>query len=147
MSSITRSIPIEIDFNGRISFRLEDLSQYRILTVERTFPLHTRVGIVHENGKLVSSLPLPTLLPTDFFYLLTFSQDLREPSLYCDFNIFPLHLAKIGAQSTPGRSQGTKILGPKFCFDHSHMMLFYVFWRFVGQKLLKFFKNWSFSTY
>ena len=77
-------------YNGRISFRLEDLSQYRILTVERTFPLHTRVGIVHENGKLVSSLPLPTLLPTDFFYLLTFSQDLREPSLYCDFNRVPL---------------------------------------------------------
>ena len=58
--------------NGRISFRLEDMSQYRILTVERTFPLNTRVGIVHENGKLNSSLPLPTLLPTDLFYLLKY---------------------------------------------------------------------------
>ena len=51
---------------------------------------------------------------------------------------------EIGVQVTPGMSHGTKIFGSKIFSYHPQMMLFYAFWGFVMQKMLKIMKNCSF---
>ena len=51
---------------------------------------------------------------------------------------------EIGVPVTPGMSHGTKIFGSKIFSYHPQMMLFYAFWGFVMQKMLKIMKNCPF---
>ena len=60
------------------------------------------------------------------------------------WKIFHRRPAEILAPWTPGVSHGTKIFGSKIFSYHPQMMLFYAFWRFVMQKMLKIMKNCPF---
>ena len=55
--------------------------------------------------------------------------------------IISAHPPEIGAPVTPGVSHGTKIFGSKIFSYHPQMMLFYVFWGFVLQKMQKIKEN------
>ena len=57
------------------------------------------------------------------------------------WKIFHRRPAEILAPWTPGVSHGTKIFGSKIFSYHPQMMLFYAFWGFVMQKMLKIMKN------
>ena len=48
---------------------------------------------------------------------------------------------EIWAPGTPGESQGTKIFTSKNFSYQPLMMLFYAFWGFIGQKVMKIKKN------
>ena len=61
--------------------------------------------------------------------------------------IFGRGLSEIGAPGTPGVSLGTKFLVSKIFSYHPQMMLFYAFFKFVLQKMLKIMKIRSFSLY
>ena len=54
---------------------------------------------------------------------------------------------EIQAPGTPGESQGTKILGSKIFSYHPQLMLFYTFWGFVSQKMMKYKNNQSFQAH
>ena len=58
--------------------------------------------------------------------------------------IFGWGLSEIGAPGTPRVSLGTKFLVSKIFSYHPQMMLFYAFWGFVMQKMLKIMKNCPF---
>ena len=61
--------------------------------------------------------------------------------------VLDLDPLEIQAPGTLSESQGTKILVSKISSHHLEIMLFYAFWGFVMQKMLKKGEKWSFSTY
>ena len=58
--------------------------------------------------------------------------------------VLDLDLPEIQAPVTLSESQGTKILVSKISSQHLEIMLFYAFWGFVMQKMLKIMKNCPF---
>ena len=61
--------------------------------------------------------------------------------------IFGRGLSEIGAPGTPGVSLGTKFLVSKTFSYHPQMMLFYAFFKFVLQKMLKVMKIRPFLSF
>ena len=58
--------------------------------------------------------------------------------------VLDLDPPEIQAPGTLSKSQGTKILVSKISSHHLEIMLFYAFWGFVMQKMLKIMKNCPF---